>query len=232
MASARLAIAAAQIIVQNGAGYDTFMNQLESASPSSQRKVLVVAQLRDQVSAANPHFWYSPSTMPSVATFVTNALAKIAPQHAAYFRSRDAQFASAWRVVTTAISAARLRFDGRSVATTEPVADYLLQAMGLHIRTPFRFEADVMNGIDPSPEDIVTQQNLLNRRVVAALCFNAQVSSPVTLALINLATQDHVPTVAVYETMPTGLHVQTWMIDEITAVEAALGHGTSTVSIS
>ena len=226
------AVAGARIIVQNGAGYDTFMTQLESASPSSKRMVLVVAQLRDQVSAANPHFWYSPSTMPSVATFVTNALAKIAPKHAAYFRSRDADFMSGWRSVTSAISAARLRYGGRAVATTEPVADYLLQAMGLQIRTPFRFEADVMNGIDPSPEDIVTQQNLLNTHAVIALCFNAQVSSPVTLALINLATRDHVPTVAVYETMPTGLHVQTWMVDEIAAIDAALAHGTSTASIS
>ena len=60
------------------------------------------------------------------------------------------------------------------------------------------------------------------RHTVAALCFNAQVSSPVTLALRNLATKDHVPTVAIYETMPQGLHVQTWMLDEISAIEAAI----------
>jgi zinc/manganese transport system substrate-binding protein len=108
------------------------------------------------------------------------------------------------------------------VATTEPVGDYLLSAMGLNNLTPFRFQADVMNGIDPSPEDIVTQQSLLTRHAVAALCFNAQVSSPVTLALRNLATKDHVPTVAIYETMPQGLHVQTWMLDEISAIEAAI----------
>jgi zinc/manganese transport system substrate-binding protein len=225
-------IAAAEVIVQNGDGYDAFMNQLESASLSSKRKVVVVAQLRHATTAANPHLWYDPATMPAVAKVVSADLVSIEPLHAQYFRAREAAFVSQWQRVTAAITTARRLDAGQSVATTEPVADYLLAAMGLNNRTPFRFQADVMNGVDPSPEDIVVQRNLLERHQVKAFCFNAQVSSPVTLALINLATQDHVPTVAVYETMPTGLHVQTWMLAEIAAIEAALTHGTSTASIA
>ena len=216
------AIAAAKIIVQNGAGYDSFMNQLESASANSSRDVISVVALRDQVSAANPHFWYSPTTMPMVARVVTSDLVTIAPQHAAYFRSHEATFVRSWRRVTAALVTARHDVAGNKVATTEPVGDYLLAAMGLDNLTPFRFQADVMNGIDPSPQDIVTQQNLLTSHAVAALCYNAQVSSPVTLALRNLAIKDHVPTVAIYETMPQGLHVQTWMLSEISAIEAAI----------
>src|ERR1700678_4649658 len=34
-------IAHAQLIVQNGVGYDGFMNKIESASPNSQREVIV-----------------------------------------------------------------------------------------------------------------------------------------------------------------------------------------------
>ena len=157
-----------------------------------------------------------------VAQVVARELVVIAPQHAAYFRSHEATFARNWRRVTAALVTARHDVGGRKVATTDPVGDYLLNAMGLDNLTPFRFQADVMNGIDPSPEDIVTQQNLLTRHAVVALCFNAQVSSPVTLAIRNLATKDHVPTVAIYETMPPGLHVQTWMLDEISAIEAAI----------
>jgi zinc/manganese transport system substrate-binding protein len=226
------AISSAQLIVQNGAGYDSFMNQLESASASSTRVVLSIAALRDQVSAANPHFWYSPSTMPTLARVVASDLAKIAPAHAAYFRAREAKFLASWRPVTLALAGARRQFSARPVATTEPVADYLLSAMGLDILTPFRFQADVMNGIDPSPQDIVTQQDLLNHHLVGALCFNAQVSSPVTTALRNLAVKDKVPLVAVYETMPTGQHVQGWILEEIGAVETALAEGVSTVSIA
>jgi zinc/manganese transport system substrate-binding protein len=226
------AIASAQLIVQNGAGYDTFMNQLESASASSARVVLSIAVLRDQVSAINPHFWYSPSTMPTLARVVASDLATIAPAHAAYFHAREVKFLNSWRPVTLALASARRRFSQRPVATTEPVGDYLLSAMGLLNLTPFRFQADVMNGIDPSPEDIVAQQSLLNRHRVGALCFNAQVSSPVTSALRNLAAKDKVPLVALYETMPAGQHVQGWMHEEIDAIEAALANGVSTVSFA
>jgi len=226
------AIASAKLIVQNGAGYDAFMNQLESASPSSTRVVITVSKLLNDVGAINPHLWYLPATMPLVAKGVTEALVKAAPQHAAYFRARQAAFLAQWGRVTAAIAAARLQFRGAPVATTEPVADYLLSAMGLVNLTPWRFQADVMNGIDPAPQDIVTQQDLIAHHAVRALCFNAQVSSPVTVSLRNLATNDHVPTVAVYETMPTRLHVQTWMLAEISAIEAAFAHATSTGSIA
>ncbi|MDE3092667.1 MAG: zinc ABC transporter substrate-binding protein [Acidobacteriota bacterium] len=225
-------ISTARLIVQNGAGYDSFMNQLEGASTSPSRVVISVASLRHQSTAANPHFWYDPTTMPLVASTVAQDLTKIAPAHAPYFHAREATFAREWRAVTVALATARGRFAGRQVATTEPVGDYLLSAMGLTIATPFRFQADVMNGIDPSPQDIVTQQRLLSRRVVAALCYNAQVTSPVTQSLVNLAVASHVALVAIYETMPQGLHVQSWMLAEITAVSDALAHGTSTRSIS
>lgn len=226
------AIASAQLVVQNGAGYDSFMTQLEASTPGSTRLVVSVAQLRHQSTAANPHFWYDPTTMPMVASVVTRDLAEIAPAHAAYFRARDAAFARAWRRVTLALASARHQFTGRRVATTEPVGDYLLTAMGLRNATPFRFQAAVMNGIDPSPQDIVTQQRLLRRHRVAALCYNAQVTSPVTQALVSLATASHVPLVAIYETMPRGLHVQTWMLAEIHAVSVALTNNTSTRSIA
>ncbi len=226
------AIASAQLIVQNGAGYDTFMNQLEAASASSSRKVLTIATLLHKDSATNPHFWYLPTLMPTLAHQVALDLAKIAPSHAAYFHARDLAFQSSWRAVTQALAAGSRDLAHRPVATTEPVGDYLLAALGLDNLTPFRFQADVMNGIDPSPQDIVTQQNLLNNHQVGALCFNAQVSSPVTTALRSLATKNKVPLVAIYETMPAGQHVQGWMLLEIKAIEAALIHATSTVGFA
>jgi zinc/manganese transport system substrate-binding protein len=118
------------------------------------------------------------------------------------------------------------------VATTEPVADYLLQALGLDNETPFPFQADVMNGVDPSPEDISFQQHLFTSHLVKVFCYNAQVSSPVTLSLRDLAMTSHVPVVAVYETMPTPhFDYQTWMIAEINAIGEAIEHHTSTTSL-
>ena len=59
---------AAQLVVQNGLGYDTFMNTIENAVPDSSRQVIVVQKLLGLPdSTPNPHLWYQPGTMPAVA---------------------------------------------------------------------------------------------------------------------------------------------------------------------
>ena len=44
-ASVAREVSAAQLVVQNGVGYDTFMNTIENAAPSSSRKVIIVQNL-------------------------------------------------------------------------------------------------------------------------------------------------------------------------------------------
>jgi zinc/manganese transport system substrate-binding protein len=226
-------IAAAQLVVQNGVGYDTFMDQLESASPSRGRQVINVQHLLGlPLDTANPHLWYKPTTMAAVATRVEKDLVALDPSHRGYFTQRLAAFQASLAGLTSAIDAFRARFAGDTVATTEPVADYLLSALGLKDLTPFRFQADIMNGVDPSPEDIVFQQNLFVHHRVKMLCYNAQVSSSVTAALRTLAQRSKVPVVAVYETMPTpGYDYQSWMLAEITAMTKALALGRSTKTL-
>jgi zinc/manganese transport system substrate-binding protein len=223
-------IASAQLVVQNGVGYDAFMNQLESASANSSRDVIDVQTLLGlPLDTKNPHLWYSPVVMTKVAVKVEKDLAKIDPQHEAYFASRLRAFQGSIVQLDAAITKFRHRFSGTSVATTEPVADYLLMALGLQNRTPFRFQADIMNGVDPSPEDIAFQQSLFKNHQVKAFCYNAQVSSTVTVAMESLAESSGVPVVAVYETMPTpGFDYQTWMLAEINALTKALSTNTST----
>ena len=38
-------VSAAQLVIQNGVGYDTFMNKIEAASPNPKRKVIDVQKL-------------------------------------------------------------------------------------------------------------------------------------------------------------------------------------------
>jgi zinc/manganese transport system substrate-binding protein len=167
--------------------------------------------------------------MPAVATQVAMDLSSLAPKHAVYFAGRLKDFLASLQPVESAIARFKARFAGEAVATTEPVADYLLAALGLDNVTPFRFQADIMNGVDPSPEDIAYQQGLLTSHRAKVFCFNAQVSSTVTVAMRSLAESSHVPVVAVYETMPTpGFDYQTWMLAEIAALTKALTTHVST----
>jgi zinc/manganese transport system substrate-binding protein len=223
-------IASARLVVQNGVGYDQFMNQLESASPNGSRDVIEVQTLLGlPQDTKNPHLWYDTTYMATTAVKIEQDLARLVPQHAAYFTRRLHKFQHSIAKLDAIIDAFRHRFAGEAVATTEPVADYMLSALGLDNLTPFRFQADIMNGVDPSPEDITFQQSLFTSHRVKVFCYNAQVSSSVTVSLKALAEKSHVPVVGVYETMPTpGFDYQTWMEAEIKALGKALVSGTST----
>ncbi len=217
-------IAQAQLIVQNGDGYDAFMNQIEAATSKPSRDVLSVAVLEHETGAANPHLWYMPSTMETLARAVARRLETLAPRHATYFAGREAAFLSSWRRVEEALASTRARVKGLPVASTEPVGDYLFEAMGLVNATPWRFQADVMNGVDPSPEDIATQEGLVLGHRVRALIYNSQVGTSVTEGLRRLARDHDVATIPIAEIMSPREHVQTWFLDEIATITAGLLH--------
>src|ERR1700730_1030383 len=127
----------AQLVVQNGAGYDTFMNTIENAPPSSSRKVIVVQNLLGLPdNTPNPHLWYKPSTMPAVANAMAADLASLQPAHSAYFKANARTFISSLSVWDNAIAAFKAKFLNAPVATTEPVADFMLQAAGADNLTP------------------------------------------------------------------------------------------------
>src|SRR6266581_7675986 len=86
---------AARLVVQNGLGYDTFIDAIEKAVPDSGRHTIVVQKLLGLPdSTPNPHLWYDPATMPKVADAIADNLAAIQPGHAAYFKANAKTFTS------------------------------------------------------------------------------------------------------------------------------------------
>jgi zinc/manganese transport system substrate-binding protein len=223
-------VSAATLIVQNGVGYDTFMNKIESASPNSKRKVIVVQNLLGlPTDTPNPHLWYSPKTMPAAAKAMAADLSALQPSHKAYFDANLARFDASLTPWFNAIAQFKARYAGTPVAVTEPVADYMLQAMGMNIRTPFVFQADIMNGVDPSPQDISLENGFFTGHTVKVFCYNQQVVDALTTSIRLTALREGVPVVGVYETMPTpGYDYQSWMLAEIHAIEKAITSKIST----
>jgi len=223
-------VSGAQLIVQNGVGYDSFMSTIESAAPSSGRKVIDVQQLLGLPdSTPNPHLWYKPTTMPAVANAIAGDLAALRPAHAAYFRARAAAFIRSLAAWDNAIASFRAAYPGTPVATTEPVADYMLQAVGADNLTPWAFQADIMNGVDPAPQDVATERDLFTQHKVRVFLYNQQVTDPLTGSLITLAQQNRIPVVGVYETMPVpGYDYQSWMLTEVQDLRKAVAGTVST----
>ncbi len=226
-ASVAREVSAAQLVVQNGVGYDTFMNTIENAAPNSSRKVIVVQDLLGLPDdTPNPHLWYKPSTMPAVANAIAADLAALQPAHASYFKASAAAFIGSLTPWNNAIAAFKAKYPGTPVATTEPVADYMLQAVGADNMTPWALQADIMNGTDPSAQDVAVQRSLFTQHKVKVFLYNQQVTDSLTESFITLAQQNGIPVVGVYETMPVpGYDYQSWMLTEVQDLQKAVtGH--------
>jgi len=223
-------VSVAQLIVQNGVGYDTFMDKIESASPSSTRKVIVVQNLLGLPdSTPNPHLWYDPKTMPATAKAMADDLSALQPAHTPYFRANLKTFDASLTPWLDAIAAFKTKYGGTPVATTEPVADYLLEAMGAINKTPFPFQADIMNGVEPAPQDVTLENGFFTNHTVKVFCYNQQVVDSLTTSIRLAASRAGVPVVGVYETMPTpGYDYQSWMLAEVHAIQKAVTSGVST----
>jgi zinc/manganese transport system substrate-binding protein len=224
------AVSTAQLVVQNGIGYDTYMNKIESAAPSTTRKVIVVQNLLGlRSSTPNPHLWYSPRTMPAVAKAVAADLSKMQPAHARYFAANLRKFDASLQPWYQAIAKFKAAYPGTTVAVTEPVGDYMLQAIGAKILTPFTLQADIMNGVDPSPQDVSLEDGLFSGHKVKVFVYNQQVTDSLTASFLSQARKDGIPVVGVYETMPTpGYDYQSWMVAEVQAMTKAVTDKIST----
>jgi zinc/manganese transport system substrate-binding protein len=223
-------VSTAQLVVQNGVGYDTFMNKIEAAAPSSARKVIDVQSLLGLPdSTPNPHLWYDPDTMPAVAKALAKDMSALQPAHTAYFQANLRTFDRSLQPWDQALAAFKAAYPGTPVAVTEPVGDYMLQAAGTKILTPFRFQADIMNGVDPAPQDVALESSLFAQHKVKVFLYNQQVTDSLTQDFLAQAHQHDIPVVGVYETMPTpGYTYQSWMLAEVKALQKAVADKVST----
>jgi zinc/manganese transport system substrate-binding protein len=223
-------VRAAQLVVQNGLGYDTFMTTIANADPSPSRTVLNVQQLRGLPdSTPNPHLWFDPVTMPIVAKALVSAMSKLQPAHAAYFQANATTFDDSLRPWTKALASFKAAYPNTPVAATEPVADFMLDAAGANNLTPFALQAAVMKGTDPAPQSVAAQTALLTEHKVKVLIYNQQVTDALTQTWLSAAQAAGIPVVGVYETMPTpGYTYQSWMLAEITALNNAVANHVST----
>jgi zinc/manganese transport system substrate-binding protein len=226
-------IGAAQLVIQNGVGYDAFMTRILSASSDPSRNVINVQHLLGLPdSTPNPHLWYDPATMPKVANALAADYAALQPANAAYFQANAATFIASLNPWLQALADFKAKYAGTPVATTEPVADYMLTAAGTDNLTPFRFQADVMNGVDPSPQQVSVETGLFTGHKVKAFVYNQQVTDTLTQSFITAAHAAGVPVVGVYETMPTpGFTYQSWMLAEVEALQKAVADGISTQTL-
>lgn len=215
-------LARANLVVLNGLGYDEWAHKLLDASSTSKRHELTIAAAL-KPTGSNPHLWYDAPRLPDAARAIADALAAQDPQDKRYFRANASRFVESLQPLLDTIATIENRHPGAPVAYTERVPEYLLDAAGLKVATPRAYAQAVEDGSEPNPGDVQRMNDLVSKRDVDALLYNAQAVTPATKRLRALATSSGVPVVRVTETLPPGLTFQRWQTDQARALLAALG---------
>jgi zinc/manganese transport system substrate-binding protein len=214
-------VAAAQVVVYNGADYDPWMEKLLQAAPNARRAVVVAADLVHRKAGDNPHLWYDPATMPVVAGALAAAFAAADPAHRDDYQARLKTFVASLTPLNEKIAAIGAKYSGAAVTASEPVFGYMADALKLHMRNE-RLQLAIMNDTEPSARDIAAFEQDLRQHKVRVVLYNKQAVNKTVQRLVDLARASNIPVVGVTETAPPGVSYQDWMLTQLDDVQRAL----------
>jgi zinc/manganese transport system substrate-binding protein len=212
----QLAISKADLIIENGGGYDPFVDTLLSAASSS-AVVITAASVTHLAEGANEHLWYSFAAMHLVADDIASELGTLDPANATTYTANAEAFSAQLVTLTAALTGLG---DGRSAAITEPVPLYLLDDAGFENITPVEFSQSIEEGTDVPPTVLRDTLNAIGD--AALLAYNSQTASSETEQLRAAAEIAGVPVVEFTETLPDGEDYISWMTANVAAIAAAV----------
>ena len=221
-ARVQLALSKADLVIENGGGYDDFVDTLLGAAGNPDATVLTASDLSGLDVSSNEHVWYSFSAMDALAAAITDALSEADPASADLFAQNAAAFRGDLSTLAQSAATAATRVEGTGVAITEPVPGYLLDALGLVNVTPEEFSEAVEEGTDVSPLVLAETEELFEDGSAAILVYNEQTTGPETERVIAAATAAGAGVVPVTETLPAGEDYISWMTANLDAIAAAL----------
>ena len=248
----QLAISKADLVVENGGGYDPFIDTLLKASSSnapvvnaSEASGLLEADHdhddasdsstpstssgsdddhagHDHVEGFNEHVWYSFHGVEHVAEAIAEQLSALDADNASTYQANLDAFTAQLETLEASAEALHASTEGKGIAITEPVPLYLLEAAGFTNRTPEAFSEAIEEGTDVAPAVLSETLDLFDSGSVALLAYNSQTASSETEQVRTAAEANDVPVVEFTETMPDGADYVSWMTDNVSAISAAV----------
>lgn len=244
----QLALADADLIIENGGGYDAFVDTLIEATGSTAPVITAVEHSHDwpenaghseeaeedhdhehgdhgdheHVEGFNEHVWYDPHTIVHVAEAIAAELSELLPEDADAIAGNLETFAAGIEELEAQLAAVAEAHGGEEVLITEPVAGYLVAAAGLVDATPEGFSAAVEGGQDVPPAVLLDTLNEIESGHIKAVIANAQTGGAETTRVIEAAGAGGIPVVEFTETLPEGQTYLQWMQSNIEALQGAL----------
>ena len=247
----QLKLSKADVVVQNGGGYDAFMTTLLEASDSKPEVVDAVSisglpgsegrgnEPHDhghdhehgeegheghdhEHGAFNEHVWYSVPTMIKLVDEVSETLSEKSPEHKDEFEKNADDLRGKLEDLNTKITDAKSQNEGKKAAATEPVPLWLFEDMGLEPATPPEFLSAIEEGNDAPPLVFKKAQGQLKNKEVVILGYNTQATNEQAEALKKAAEDAGIPVVDMAETMPKGSSYVDWISGYVDEVNSAI----------
>ncbi|MFJ8533759.1 metal ABC transporter solute-binding protein, Zn/Mn family [Streptomyces sp. NPDC093591] len=222
----QLALSKAKVVIENGGGYDDFIDRMLKTGGNSSAQVINAVKVSGKGAPAggelNEHVWYDFPTVAKLADRIATALAKADPDDAATFTKHAKDFEEKLKPLEQKEAEIKADHGGEAVAITEPVPLYMIEASGLKNATPAAFSEAIEEGDDVSARTLRDTLALFTGKKVKALVYNEQTSGPQTEKAEQAAKAAGIPVVPVTETLPKGEDYLGWMTANVDALANAL----------
>ncbi|MFT4136074.1 metal ABC transporter solute-binding protein, Zn/Mn family [Microbacterium sp.] len=239
----QLAISQADLVIDNGGGYDPFLDALLESS-GSDAVVLTAAELspdwpgeddhdhsddaeateeadedgHDHIEGFNEHVWYDPHTMSELVTEIGHELGELDEANAETYEKNAAALAAQIEGLETGLADLKAAHEGEKIFVTEPVPLYLTGAAGLVNATPEAFSEAVEEGQDVPPATLLEATGILAAGDIRTVIVNAQTGGAETTEVVKVAGEQGIPVLEFTELIPDGETYVSWMqqnIDEL-----------------
>ncbi|MEU3348348.1 zinc ABC transporter substrate-binding protein [Streptomyces sp. NPDC006700] len=222
----QLALSKAKVVIENGGGYDDFIDRMLKSGGNSSAEVVNAVKVSGRTAPKggelNEHVWYDFPSVARLADSIAAALGKADPANAGTFTRNAETFKEKLKPLEAKEAQIKKEHGGDAVAITEPVPLYVIEASGLVNRTPEEFSEAIEEGGDVSPKVLRETLALFTGKKVKALVYNEQTSGPQTERVEQASKSAGIPVVAVTETLPKGKDYVGWMTANVDALAGAL----------
>ncbi len=216
-------VAEAQLVIENGLGYDPWMSKLVAADDSS-AAILNVGSALGLGDTANPHRWYNPADVRSIVARIAAEYIRLDPSDRSYFQATEARFNDVDLAdYDTSIATIRSTFAGTPVGASESIFAMLAPALGLDLVTPPSFLRAVSEGSDVSVGDKEAIDRQIRDHQIAIYVYNTQNLTPDVQTQLVSVRRQHIPVATITETLePANDTFQAWQVRQLRGIAAAL----------
>jgi zinc/manganese transport system substrate-binding protein len=243
-------VSGADLVIENGGGYDAFLGRLaDETGVATVLSAVEVSGLEEgheeghedtdsasddasadastheeghQHGTFNEHVWYDLPAMVGLADAIAEELGRLDGDNAEAYRERADAFAAQLQPIQDRLAALASDGPGGEVAVTEPVPAYLLEAAGLENVTPEEFSEAIEEETDVPVAVLQEMKTLVSGGTLAFLAYNGQTEGSQTEAVRSAADDAGLPVLDFTETLPEGEDYVSWMTANTENIEAAL----------